>query len=74
MTRLISLICSSGNVTGDAAHVAEAMAVVTRAKIHIEALKILQRVRQGQEAMHPAVDVRTDRAWTTECLLKSSLH
>lgn len=39
MTRLISLICSSGNVTGDAAHVAEAMAVVTRAKIHIEALK-----------------------------------
>lgn len=60
MTRLISLICSSGNVTGDAAHVAEAMAVVTRAKIHIEALKILQRVRQGQEAMHPAVDVRTD--------------
>ena len=30
---------NGGNVTGDAAHVAEAMAVVTRAKIHIEALK-----------------------------------
>lgn len=46
--------------TGDAAFIAEAMAVAARAKMRIEALEILQRVRQGQEAVHSSAGVRMD--------------
>lgn len=46
--------------TGEAAFIAEAMAIAARAKIRIEALEILQRVRQGQETVHSAADVRKD--------------
>ena len=58
-TDTINIFLADANDTGDAAYIAEAMAVVARAKMHIEALEILQRVRQGQEAMHSAADVRT---------------
>ena len=59
-TDTINFFLADANDTGDAAYIAEAMAVVARAKMRIEALEILQRVRQGQEAVHSAADVRTD--------------
>ncbi|WP_300719397.1 hypothetical protein [Pseudomonas sp.] len=59
-TDTINIFLADANDTGDAAYIAEAMAVVARAKIHIEALEILQRVCEGQEAVHSAADVRTD--------------
>jgi len=59
-TDTINIFLADAKDTGDAAYIAEAMAVVARAKIRIEALEILQRVRQGQEAVHSAADVRTD--------------
>ena len=59
-TDTINIFLADANDTGDAAYIAEAMAVVARAKMRIEALEILQRVRQGQEAVHSAADVRTD--------------
>lgn len=59
-TDTINIFLADANDTGDAAYIAEAMAVVARAKMRIEALEILQRVRQGQEAVHSAADVRMD--------------
>ncbi|WP_426104871.1 hypothetical protein [Pseudomonas sp. TWR1-1-3] len=59
-TDTINIFLADANDTGDAAYIAEAMAVVARAKMRIEALEILQRVRQGQEAVHSAADVRKD--------------
>jgi len=59
-TDTINIFLVDANDTGDAAYIAEAMAVVARAKMRIEALEILQRVRQGQEAVHSAADVRKD--------------
>ncbi|MFK7620663.1 hypothetical protein ACI7MV_12445 [Pseudomonas sp. 2024-45] len=46
--------------TGDAAYIAKAIAVVARAKIRIEGLEILQRVRQGHEAVPIAADAKKD--------------
>ena len=59
-TDTINIFLADANDTGDAAYIAEAMAVVARAKMRIEALEILQRVRQGQEAVHSAAVVRKD--------------
>ena len=59
-TDTINIFLADANDTGDAAYIAEAMAVVARAKMRIEALEILQRVRQGQETVHSAADVRKD--------------
>ena len=59
-TDTINIFLADANDTGHAAYIAEAMAIVARAKMRIEALEILQRVRQGQEAVHSAADVRTD--------------
>ena len=59
-TDTINIFLVDANDTGDAAYIAEAMAVVARAKMRIEALEILQRVRQGQETVHSAADVRKD--------------
>ncbi|MFJ7882721.1 transcriptional regulator [Pseudomonas sp. NPDC096917] len=59
-TDTINIFLADANDTGDAACIAEAMAVVARAKMRSEALAILQRVRQGQEAVHSAADVRKD--------------
>jgi len=59
-TDTINIFLADANDTGDAAYIAEAMAVVARAKMRIEALEILQRVRQGQEAVHSAAGVRMD--------------
>ena len=53
-TDTINIFLADANDTGDAAYIAEAMAVVARAKMRIEALEILQRVRQGQEAVWPS--------------------
>ena len=46
--------------TGDAAYIAKAIAVVARAKIRIEGVEILQRVRQGHEAVPTAADAKKD--------------
>ncbi len=46
--------------TGDAAYIAKAIAVVARAKIRIEGVEILQRVRQGHEAVPIAADAKKD--------------
>lgn len=59
-TDTINIFLADANDTGDAAYIAEAMAVVARAKMRIEAMEILQHVRQGQETVHSAADVRKD--------------
>ena len=73
-TDTINIFLADANNTGDVAYIAEAMAVVARAKMRIEALEILQRVRQGQEAVHSATDVRTDLGLDDGVPVESSLH